>query len=51
MKYYMIYENNGSWQIYEITDYGQHYRLFKTFKTKKGVENWAKKQWHEVQWR
>lgn len=52
MKYYEIWQNNdGFWLIYEVTEFGNCYRLFKTFKTKKGAEGWARKQWARVIWR
>lgn len=52
MKYYEVYQNRDSiWMIYEVTEYGQCYKLIKTFKTRKGAESWAKKQWYRVIWR
>ena len=50
MIYYEIYNINGKWEIWEWTG-DAHARLFKVFKTKKGAENWAKKQWHRVIWK
>ena len=50
MKYYEIWQNkDGLWLIYEVTDYGNCYRLFKTRKTKPTA--WAAKQWYRVIWR
>lgn len=51
MKYYECWENNGSWLMYEVTNYGQSWKLVKTFRTRKGAENWAKKNWYRVEWR
>lgn len=51
MKWYEVYEGLNGWDVYEVTGGGQHYVMFKRFKTKKGVENWAKKQWYRVDWR
>ena len=49
MKWYEIYLWDGIYEIWEWTGNGG--RRFKTFKTKKGAENWAKKQWYRVIWR
>lgn len=49
MKWYEIYSHNGQYEIYEWDYNGCRY--FKVFKTKKGAENWAKKQWYRVIWR
>jgi len=49
MKYYEIYNWNGNWEIWEWNNNGC--KRFKVFKTKKGAENWAKKQWYRVIWR
>lgn len=49
IKYYEIYNWNGVWEIWEWNGYGG--KRFKVFKTKKGAENWAKKQWYRVIWR
>ena len=52
MKYYEIWQgSNGDWRVYEVTNYGQHFVCIKSFKTKKGAENWAKKSWYKVIWR
>ena len=51
MTYYEIYNWNGNWEIWKWTDCGAHCERFKVFKTKKGAENWAKKQWYQVIWR
>ena len=51
MKWFEVYNNGNSWEVYEVTNYGQHYVLIKRFKTEKGVENWAKKQWYLVTWK
>ena len=49
MKWYEIHSYNGQYEIYEWDYTGC--RRFKVFKTKKGAENWAKKQWYRVIWR
>jgi hypothetical protein len=51
MTYYEIYFFNNKWEIWKYTNYGLHAELFKTFKTKKGAENWAAKQWYQVIWK
>lgn len=51
MMYYEIYDEGDRWAIWKWTNYGQHGERFKTFKTRKGAENWAKKQWYKVIWR
>ena len=52
MIYYEIYTNNdGTYEIWKWTDNSAHGERFKVFKTKKGVENWAAKQWYRVIWR
>lgn len=51
MIYYEIYNWNGAYEIWKWTVNGQHGERFKVFKTKKGAENWAKKQWYRVTWR
>ena len=50
MKYYEIYNWDGIWVIWEWDYYGNG-RRFKSFKTKKGAENWAAKQCYRVIWR
>lgn len=50
MTYYEIYNWNGAYEIWKWTG-GAHGERFKVFKTKKGAENWAKKQWYRVIWR
>ena len=50
MKYYEIWEKDGRWLIYEVTDY-THYNCIGNYATKLEAESWAKKQWHEVKWR
>ena len=49
--YYEVFNQDGLWIIWRWINHGQHGERFKSFKTKKGAENWAKKQWHEVIWR
>lgn len=52
MKYYEIWQNNsGTWGVYQVTNDGQTYQLIKHYRTKKGAENWAKRQWYNVIWR
>jgi hypothetical protein len=51
MTYYEIYNWNGLWVIWKWTGNGAHAERFKSFKTEKGAENWAKKQWDRVIWR
>ena len=51
MKYYEIYNWNGTWEIWEFAAGGVSCKKFKVFKTRKGAENWAKKQWYRVIWR
>ena len=53
MKHYEIWTNRDGnlWLIYEIEHLNYNHHLIKTFKTKKGAENWAKKQWYRVVWR
>lgn len=51
MTYYEISENRDLWIIWKWTNNGQHGERFKSFKTRKGAENWAAKQWYQVIWR
>lgn len=51
MTYYEIYQWNGGYEVWKWTNMGQHGERFKFFKTKKGAENWAAKQWYRVIWR
>lgn len=53
MIYYEIYNFNGVWEIWKWKNNGYTCgcERFKVFKTKKGAENWAKKQWYPVTWR
>lgn len=51
MLYFEIYENRGGYEIWRWTNNGQHGERFKFFKTRKGAENWASKQWYQVIWR
>ena len=51
MMYYEVYEVNGLWEIWKVTNCGSCYTRFKAYKTRKGAENWARKQWYEVIWR
>lgn len=52
MTYYEIWQgSSGQWLIYKVTNYGQHYECIKSYKTRKGAENWAKKCWYDVKWR
>lgn len=50
MTYYEIYCVRGVYQIWKW-DGEAHATRFKSFKTKKGAENWAAKQWLRVIWR
>lgn len=51
--YYEITFHNNVWKIWKWTNNGitVNCELFKVFKTRKGAENWARKQWGEVIWR
>jgi len=51
--YYEIIFHNNVWKIWKWTNNGitVNCELFKVFKTRKGAENWARKQWDEVIWR
>ena len=52
MMYYEIYNQSGLWVIWQVSNGGQYYHeRVKSFKTKKGAENWAAKQWNKVIWR
>jgi hypothetical protein len=51
MMYYEIYEMRGGFEIWKWTGAGQQGERVKFFKTRKGAENWAKKQWCRVIWR
>lgn len=51
MMYYEIYNFNGIWEIWKWTNNGANGVRYKSFKTKKGAENWAAKQWVRVIWR
>lgn len=51
MIYYEVYNWDGKWEVWKWTGGGAHGERFKVFKTKKGVENWAAKQWARVIWR
>lgn len=51
MMYYEIYNQNDLWVIWKWTNNGQHGERVKSFKTKKGAESWAAKQWYRVIWR
>ena len=51
MMYYEIYNLNGGYEIWKWTCNGTQGERFKFFKTKKGAENWAAKQWAKVIWR
>lgn len=51
MMYYDVYEINGLWEVWKWTNNGAHGERYKSFKTRKGAENWAAKQWHPVYWR
>lgn len=52
MIYYEIYYHNNRYEIWKWTNNGYTCGcvLFKTFKTRKGAENWAAKQWNQVTW-
>ena len=51
MEYYEIYFLYGNYEVWKWTNNGQHGERFKGFKTRKGAENWARKQWAKVIWR
>lgn len=51
MTYYEIYFLDGAYEIWKFTNYDAHAERFKIFKTRKGAENWARKQWYRVIWR
>ena len=48
MKYFEVWENNGKWLVYEVTNDGQHYVCIKSYKTRAAVDKWASKQWYRV---
>lgn len=50
MTYYEIYCIGGTYEIWKWTNNGTHGERFKAFKTRKGAENWARKQWCRVTW-
>ena len=41
---YKIWEQGGKFMVYEVSPYGDE-RKVKTFKTRKGAENWIAKHW------
>lgn len=50
MIYYEICHRNGLYEIWKWTgDY--HAERIKSFKTRNGAENWARKQWARVIWK
>lgn len=52
MKYFEIWQNSkGDWLIFEVTEGGTCYSLHKSYRTKKGAEGWARRQWYRVIWR
>ena len=53
MTYYEIYHQGEQWVIWKWTNngYSATCTRFKSFKTRKGAENWARKQWDRVVWR
>lgn len=53
MTYYEIYNIRDRWEIWKWTNNGItcNCSLFKTYKTKKGAENWAKTIWNRVIWK
>lgn len=51
MTYYEVYFINNIYEVWKWTNNGCHAERFKSFKTRKGVENWAAKQWCQVIWR
>lgn len=50
MTYYEIYNRDGMYEVWKWTSDIRCER-FKVFKTRKGAESWAKKQWNRVIWR
>ena len=53
MTHYEIYFFKGQYEIWKCHNNGIHYHTIRlrVFKTKKGAENWARKQWNQVIWR
>lgn len=51
MTYYEIYTTTHGYEVWKWTNFGTNAQRFKVFKTKKGLDNWAKKQWLPVHWR
>lgn len=49
--YYEICFRYGNYEIWQWTNDGQHGERYKCFKTRKGAENWARKQRCDVHWR
>lgn len=50
MTYYEICLMRDLWVVWKVTS-DVHYERVKSFKTRKGAENWAAKQWARVIWR
>ena len=53
MNHYEIYFLKGQYEIWKCTNTGFNYTMirFNVFKTRKGAENWARKQWDRVIWK
>jgi hypothetical protein len=51
MTYYEIYNWNGGYEIWKWTNGGACGVKYKFFKSRKGAENWAAKQWNRVIWK
>lgn len=52
MTYYEIYYHNNRYEIWKWVNNGYTCKcsFFKSYKTRKGAENWAAKQWYQVTW-
>ena len=50
--WYEVYYSDvrNMWDVYRVTGNGQHYLMIKTFKTKKGAENYTRRQGRPVKW-
>lgn len=50
--YYEICFKNDLWVVWKWTNNGVSVdcERIKSFKTKKGAENWARKQWERIVW-
>ena len=50
--WYEVWYNQykGIWEIFKVTQNGQTYVMYKTYKTEKADKGWAAKQWYKVTW-